>query len=161
MPHLIRSAQPGSLKALTAPDAMYVQLAVEAITADVLALETCGSLQNLHDKRSRFLASTGSLLLKVPAAWLREPQQVQHGAVHERWRTFGDAFGVAPERDVRVPVARLRVFLLVPDDDLPTIAEKVALEPHEYLLPHSAFDDQYHVKLKAILSHAFNSRVWA
>lgn len=139
---------------------MYVQLATDAVTADILAIETCGSLQNVHDKRSRFLASTGSLLLLIPARWLGGLQQVQHGAIHERWRTFGDAVTAKPADDMRVPVARLRIFLFVPDDHLESIAEKIALEPHEYLLPHSAFRNQYHPKMKAMLTHAFDRRVW-
>lgn len=160
MPHLIRSGQPGSLKAITAPDGMYIRLAAGALTADVLSLEICGSLQNLHDKRSRFLASTSSLLLLLPLRWLKESQRVQR-AVHERWHTFRGVLAVEPVDDLRVPVARMRVFLLVPDSDIRAVSEKVALEAHEYLLPHSALDTQYQTDLKAMLAHAFHSRVWA
>jgi hypothetical protein len=159
MPQLIRSAQPGSLDAITAPDGMYIQLATGALTADVLAFEICGSLANAHDKRSRYSASVSSLLLRMPQRWLVEEQQVQN-AIRERWRTFGDAFTNPPSEDLRVPVARLRLFLLVPDDDVVTISKKLALEAHEYLLPHSALNNQYLDALKGMLEHAFATRVW-
>lgn len=159
MPHLIRSAQPGSLNAITAPDGMYVELATAALTADILAIEICGSLANVHDKRSRFSASVGSLLLRMPRQWLIELQQVQR-ASRERWQTFGGALTARPTDDLRVPVARLRLFLLVPDDELGLIVDKIALEAHEYLLPHSALDNQYLKPLKELLTHAFATRVW-
>src|SRR5438067_2010990 len=79
MPTLRRSARLGTLKAETRPDGMYVQLArdeqTDFLTADVLAIEHCGVLQNVKDKRSRYQASTGSLLLKLPTEWLMEKSE--------------------------------------------------------------------------------------
>lgn len=159
MPALIRSGSFGTLGARTEADGMYVRLAAGAVTADVLAIEVCTSLQNLHDKRSRFAASTTSLLLLLNRPWMREEQQIQH-TTRQRWNTFDGALPEEPGSDLLVPVFRLRLFLMVPCVKVSDWREKVALEAHEYLLPHRALDNQYDPRLVRMLSHAFDDRVW-
>lgn len=159
MPALVRPGSEGTLDARTEPDGMYVRLTPNAVTADVLAIEVCGLLQNLHDKRSRYAASTTSMLLKLNRPWLVEQQPVQNGT-KARWETFGSTFSSAPTDDLFIPVFRLRLFLLAPCDQVENWRHKVALEAHEYLLPHRALDNQYSPSLIAMLRHAFDPREW-
>ena len=53
----------------------------------IFAIEACGSLQNLLDKRSRFAPSTHSLLAVCPVPWLLSP--VMHGDPTPRWKVTG------------------------------------------------------------------------
>ena len=50
----------------------------------IFAIEACGSLQNLLDKRSRFAPSTHSLLAVCPVQWLLSP--VMPGDSTPRWK---------------------------------------------------------------------------
>jgi hypothetical protein len=172
MPSLYRSAAPGSLEAVTRPDGMYVHLARDEassfLTADVLALEHCGVRANVHDKRSRYPPSNGSLLLKLPRSWLSETSRLrqrrgrrQDEALRETWNSIGGVFAEQPHSNFYAAVTRLRLFLFVPDKDLDEIGRSVALEAHEYLLPHSSLNNQYAPRLVLLLEHAFHRRIWA
>lgn len=189
MPSLYRSALPGSLEAETRPDGMYLLLsrarpgnnsddtsrdddtsgddACNLLTADVLAMEHCGSIQNLHDKRSRYQAAVGSVVLRLPKAWLLEKSESRKtkgrpsaAGLRETWEAIDTGVFLAPpDGDRWAVVARLRLFLFVPDDDLAAFNHKVAREAHEYLLPHSALDGPYDPRLVRLLDHAFNNRI--
>ena len=59
---------PGSTRWRTLPDGLWLNFGgtPEDAYVDILAIEACGSLQNLLDKRSRFAPSTHSLLAVCP-----------------------------------------------------------------------------------------------
>ncbi len=61
---------PGSNRLRTLPDGLWLNFGgtVHEPFVDIFAIEACGSLQNLLDKRSRFAASTRSLLAVCPVA---------------------------------------------------------------------------------------------
>jgi hypothetical protein len=150
---------------------MYVQLAQHSssgfLTAEVLAIEHCGSSQNVHDKRSRYQPAVGSLLLKLPRRWLVERSESRQrrgrrrgGQLRETWDAIYGAFQSRPSSDQYAAVTRLRLFLFVPDDDLEQLSRAVSLESHEYLLPHTALDHQYDPRLVELLEHAFHPRMW-
>lgn len=165
MPALVRVSATGGPVARTLPDGMYVHLLPGAVSADVLAIEVCGASHNLSDKRSRYSATTGSLLLLMPSPWMNTPQAVKgpvpRSGPKERWCHFDGAFNSALDRDLLVPVARLRAFYFVPDNDLARWASRTPLESHEYLLPQSALDTPYDPQMKEMIGHAFHSRVWS
>ena len=59
---------PGSSRWRTLPDGLWLNFGGTPVDAyvDIFAIEACGSLQNLLDKRSRFAPSTHSLLAVCP-----------------------------------------------------------------------------------------------
>ena len=66
---------PGSDRLRTLPDGLWLRFGgtPEEPFADIFAIEACGSMQNLMDKRSRFAPSTQSLLAVCPLPWLLRP----------------------------------------------------------------------------------------
>jgi len=66
---------PGSNRMRTLPDGLWLNFGgtPDEPFADIFAIEACGSLQNLLDKRSRFAPSTRSLLAVCPVSWLMAP----------------------------------------------------------------------------------------
>ena len=66
---------PGSDRLRTLPDGLWLNFGGTAVEpfVDIVAIEACGSLPNLLDKRSRFAASTQSLLAVCPIPWLLAP----------------------------------------------------------------------------------------
>jgi hypothetical protein len=74
---------------------------------DILAIEACGSLANLLDKRSRFAPSTQSLLAVCPVPWLLGPTASTDDT--PRWQSTG-VIRAAPISHLVVPVRDVRVF---------------------------------------------------
>ena len=77
---------PGSTRWRTLPDGLWLNFVGTPVDAyvDIFAIEACGSLQNLLDKRSRFAPSTHSLLAVCPVQWLLSP--VMPGDPTPRWK---------------------------------------------------------------------------
>jgi hypothetical protein len=80
---------PGSIRWRTLPDGLWLNFAGTPVEpyVDIFAIEACGSLQNLLDKRSRFAPSTHSLLAVCPVPWLLAP--VMQGDPTPRWKATG------------------------------------------------------------------------
>jgi len=66
---------PGSTRWRTLPDGLWLNFGGTPVDSyvDIFAIEACGTLQNLLDKRSRFAPSTHSLLAVCPVQWLLSP----------------------------------------------------------------------------------------
>src|SRR5271166_3032757 len=66
---------PGSTRFRTLPDGLWLNFGGTVVEpfVDIFAIEACGSLPNLLDKRSRFAPSTQSLLAVCPVPWLLAP----------------------------------------------------------------------------------------
>ena len=66
---------PGSTRWRTLPDGLWLNFGGTAVEpyVDIFAIEACGSLQNLLDKRSRFAPSMHSVLAVCPVPWLLDP----------------------------------------------------------------------------------------
>src|SRR5580692_3323053 len=80
---------PGSDRLRTLPDGLWLHFGgtPEEPFVDIFAVEACGSLANLLDKRSRFAPSTHSLLACCPVPWLLAP--AIEGDTTPRWRATG------------------------------------------------------------------------
>src|SRR5690348_10479096 len=99
---------PGSNRLRTLPDGLWLNFGGTPVEpfVDILAIEACGSLQNLLDKRSRFAPSTQSLLAVCPVPWLLAP--VAPNDPTPRWQATGVLRHepalpfVTPVRDLRV-----------------------------------------------------------
>src|ERR1700745_1906909 len=80
---------PGSTRLRTLPDGLWLNFGgtFQEPYVDIFAIEACGSLQNLLDKRSRFAPSTHSLLAVCPVPWLLSP--VMPDDPTPRWKVTG------------------------------------------------------------------------
>jgi hypothetical protein len=85
-----------------------------ARSCDVVAVEVCGTIQNLNDKRSRYIPASHSLLLSCGVAWLKEEITVQKAGKRPRWRACA-SFDREPTSDLQVPVRHLRVLYGIPN----------------------------------------------
>lgn len=121
---------PGTEDFSTEPDGLYVYLMPNDF-ADVMCIEVCNSLQNLSDKRARFMPSTLGLQLRCRQPWLIEPIQVQHGGQIPRWEGAG-TFDNAPTADILLPVRHLRVLYALPAQEYQECMDAEVAAPYEF-----------------------------
>jgi hypothetical protein len=99
---------------------------------DIFAVEACGSLQNLLDKRSRFTPSTHSLLAVCPVPWLLAP--VDAADRTPRWKATG-VLRYEPALPVVLPVRDLRVLYALKRDHYAGFARHQVPHAHEFFVP--------------------------
>ncbi len=102
------------------------------IIPDIFAIEACGSLQNLLDKRSRFSPSTHSLLAVCPVPWLLAP--ITPTDPTSRWVATGVLLQ-EPTAPVILPVRDIRVMYALKSRHYNGFAESQIPHPHEYFVP--------------------------
>ena len=135
---------PGAGAFRTQPDGLWVTLGIEpadettqASFVDCICIESCGTVQNFNDKRSRYAARTTSLMLAIPRRWLDGSVTVRAGATRARAEVLR---GKLAREDVSLPVRHLRILYALPDDDadpslFARITAAMVLEAHEYVCP--------------------------
>ena len=118
------------------PDAMYV-IAYPKF-ADVLCFESCSQLENFYSKRSHFMPSTTSTMVRLPVRWLQEEitGRGRGGPMTPRWRVMG-TFREEPENDVILPVRKLRAVYALWNDEYDKLKRyPLPYESHEYFMNH-------------------------
>jgi hypothetical protein len=125
---------PGSNRLRTLPDGLWLNFGgtPDEPFVDILAVEACGSLTNLLDKRSRFAPSTQSLFAVCPVPWLRAP--VISGDPTPRWRMTG-LLRYLPASPFVLPVRDLRVLYGLKDRHYQGFVTSQVPHPHEYFVP--------------------------
>jgi len=125
---------PGSNRLRTLPDGLWLNFGgtVAEPFVDIFAIEACGSLQNLLDKRSRFAPSTRSMLAACPVPWLV-------GAVTPtdptpRWKVTG-VLRAEPTVALVLPIRDIRVMYALKERQYRGFAECQLPHPHEYFVP--------------------------
>ncbi len=121
---------------------------------DILAVEACGSVPNLLDKRSRFAPSTHSLLAVCPVPWLLAP--VTESDPTPRWETIG-LIRQEPALSFIVPVRDMRVLYGLKQRHYLGFASSQVPHPHEYFVPMEALTAEEGDKdpaLQALLARA-------
>ena len=108
-----RISSPGARLFNTQPDGLWVYFGAEAGYCDLVAIEVCGTIQNLNDIRSRYFPASHSLVLKCSAAWLKEKISVQKGGKKTRWKATITL--KAPKEDYAIPIRSLRVLYAIPN----------------------------------------------
>jgi hypothetical protein len=124
------------------------------IIPDILAVEACGSLPNLLDKRSRFAPSTHSLLAVCPVPWLLAP--VTFGESLARWQATG-LLRAEPISSFILPVRDVRVLYGLKQRHYRGFSESQVPHPHEYFVPMESLiveDGDKDPALQALLSRA-------
>lgn len=125
---------PGSDRLRTLPDGLWLKFSGTPLEpfVDVFAVEACGSLQNLLDKRSRFAPSTHSLLAVCPVPWLLAPVDDQDRT--PRWKATGVLLR-EPVMPVVLPVRDIRVLYALRREHYSGFARYQVPHAHEYFVP--------------------------
>jgi hypothetical protein len=147
---------PGSTRWRTLPDGLWLNFAGTPVDpyVDIFAIEACGSLQNLLDKRSRFAPSTHSLLAVCPVQWLLSP--VMPGDPTPRWKVTG-VLREEPAMPFVVPVRDMHVLYGLKRKHYQGFARHQVPHAHEFFAPMealTAFDGDKNPDLHALLAHA-------
>ena len=152
---------PGSKLFSTQPDGLYLSFGGDAQYCDVVAIEVCGTVQNLNDKRSRYFPSSHSMVLQVKLEWLKAEVAIQHGSKKARWKA---AALRSPKSDMELPVRHLRVMYALPNDlygkwcpgHVPTGYERFC--PHSALKSYSSQKMQTFLRSMSIETHFYLKR---
>jgi hypothetical protein len=147
---------PGSDRMRTLPDGLWLNFGgtPEEPFVDIFAVEACGSMANLLDKRSRFAPSTHSLLAVCPLNWLLAP--LMDGDPTPRWQATG-LIRAAPAGSLTFPVRDMRVLYGLKRHDYAGFLENQLPHAHEMFAPMevlSAQDSDKNPELQALLSRA-------
>jgi hypothetical protein len=147
---------PGSTRWRTLPDGLWLNFGGTVIDpyVDIFAIEACGSLQNLLDKRSRFAPSTHSLLAVCPVPWLLAP--IMAGDPTPRWKITG-VLDREPVTPFVLPVRGMHVLYGLKRDHYLGFARHQLPHPHEYFVPMEALTAKNGDKnpdLRALLARA-------
>jgi hypothetical protein len=147
---------PGSTRWRTLPDGLWLNFSGTPVEpyVDIFAIEACGSLQNLLDKRSRFAPSTHSLLAVCPVPWLLAP--VMPGDPTPRWQATG-VLALEPVVPFVLPVRDMHVLYGLKRHHYAGFLRHQLPHAHEYFAPMDALtakDSDKNPHLRALLARA-------
>ncbi|MFA7346504.1 MAG: hypothetical protein WCZ86_01970 [Desulfurivibrionaceae bacterium] len=140
---------PGAALFKTQPDGLWVHFQGQT-SCDVVVVEVCGTIQNLNDKRSRYVPSSHSLVLSCKKEWLDEKVSVNKGGQFPRWKASA-SFGKAPHLDLSVPVRHLRVLYALPNDNYHEWCAEHVPTGYEFFCPHSSLDSYNSQRMQTFL----------
>lgn len=126
----------GSKAFRTQPDGLWLFFN-ELEFVDVIAIEVCGTRQNLNDKRSRYMTTNHALLADCTESWMSTKIAVQNGGRASRWLSSG-TISSAPRGDHKVPVRHLRVLYALPATLYVAWANGMSPGAHEYFCKQSS-----------------------
>ena len=144
---------PGSDRLRTLPDGLWLNFGGTPIEpyVDILAVEACGTIQNLLDKRSRFAPSTHSLLAVCPVEWLLAP--VAPDDATPRW-VAARVFAREPIHAAAFPVRAMRVLYGLKAAHYDGFMRHQLPHAHEFFVPMERFaadDSDRDPELRALL----------
>lgn len=147
---------PGSDRLRTLPDGLWLNFGGTPVEyfVDIFAVEACGSLSNLLDKRSRFAPSTQSMMAVCPVPWLLA--DITPTDPTPRWRITG-VIAVEPTLPLILPVRDIRVLYALKPRHYAGFAENQIPHPHEYFAPMEAItakDGHENPRMQALVSRA-------
>jgi hypothetical protein len=133
---------PGSHRLRTLPDGLWLNFGGTSVEpfVDIFAIEACGTLQNLLDKRSRFAPSTQSLLAVCPLPWLLGP--ISSESDTPRWRVTR-VLRETPTTALVLPVRDIRVMYGLKARHYAGFAGNQIPHPHEYFVPMEALTAEH------------------
>lgn len=131
-----RLLSPGAKLFGTQPDGLWVHFN-SGRSCDVVAVEVCGTIQNLNDKRSRYIPASHSLILWSSASWFSEAISVQRAGKCPRWKACG-SFADEPDSDLEIPVRHLRVLYGIPNVLYDKWCREHSPTGYEFFAPHSS-----------------------
>jgi hypothetical protein len=140
----------------TVPDGLWLNFGgtPEEPFVDILVIEACGSVQNLHDKRARFAPSTHSVLAVCPVPWLLA--RVIAGDPTPRWKAT-QLLRHEPVLPFVVPVRDMRVLYALADKYYQGFMRHQLPHAHEYFAPMETlmeFGSEKNPALQMLLARA-------
>jgi hypothetical protein len=144
-----RIASPGARLFRTQPDGLWVYIN-DPTSCDVVAVEVCGTVQNLNDKRSRYIPASHSLVLSCSLAWIEQEIAVQKGGKRSRWKAAG-TFARKPTADLSLPVRHLRVLYGIPNAIYHKWCRDHTPTGYEFFCPHSSLQTYNSSPMQAFL----------
>jgi|GEM_PF-501153 len=147
---------PGSNVFRTLPDGMWLHFSPNAADpfVDILAIEACSTLPNLLDKRSRFAATTSSLLAWCPLPWLLAAPGPDDAT--PRWKLI-KMLKTEPTEPLTLPVRDIRVVYGLRTRHYDNFACSTMPQPHEYFCPMDALtaeDGDQDPDMRALMARA-------
>ncbi len=147
---------PGCQRLRTLPDGLWLRFGGTPVEpfVDIIAIEACGTLNNLLDKRSRFAPSTQSLLAVCPVPWLLATIGTDDPT--PRWRATG-VLRREPATPLVLPVRDVRVIYGLKSRHYESFANGNLPHPHEYFVPMDALvaeNGDQDPALRALVSRA-------
>jgi hypothetical protein len=140
---------PGSSSFSTQPDGMWMCLCAKKY-CDVVAIEVCGTIQNLNDKRSRYLATNSSLLVCCQIGWLSEKIATNGGGEKRRYEALG-SFGAESTFDVSLPIRFMRVLYAIPGRQYDKWCANHVPTGYKFFCKHSSLSAYNGQKMQAFL----------
>jgi hypothetical protein len=144
-----RISSPGANLFATQPDALWVHFS-DYDFCDIVAVESCGTSQNLNDKRSRYIPASHSLLLRCSEKWLREKIAIQGGRPRSRWKAAA-SIAHAPTGDLSLPIRFVRVLYALANPVYHAWCSNHVPTGHEFYCPHSSLDSYNSPKMQLFL----------
>jgi hypothetical protein len=141
---------PGANLFSTQPDALWVHFQ-RIYSCDLVAVEVCGTVQNLNDKRSRYIPASHSIVLECSHNWLWEVVEVQGGGRKTRWRAASSFRTKVNRESVRIPVRHLRVLYALPKSIYEEWCPQHVPTGYEFFCPHSSLDSYNSDKMQSFL----------
>ncbi|MBV9655182.1 MAG: hypothetical protein JOZ42_11535 [Acetobacteraceae bacterium] len=128
---------PGTNRLRTLPDGLWLNFSGTKAEpfVDIFAIEACGTITNLLDKRSRFAPSTQSLLAVCPVPWLLAPVGPEDRT--PRWEATG-VLRAPPIFDFVLPVRDIRVVYGLKKRHYQGFLQSQVFHAHEYFVPMDA-----------------------
>jgi hypothetical protein len=147
---------PGSDRLRTLPDGLWLNFGGTAQEpyVDIFAIEACGTLPNMLDKRARFAPSTNSLLAVCPVPWLLGGTSTTDPT--PRWRGTG-VLRAEPTQPLVLPVRDIRVMYALKARHYNGLLQSHVPLPHEYFVPMEklvAKDAPEDPQLRALVARA-------
>lgn len=145
-----RLIAPGTPAFKTQPDGLWVYLVPDSGYADAIAVEACGSVSNLRDKRSRYSVLGTSMLVTCTLTWLREQIQVQKGRHVRRWKA-AETFPTEPNAAIALPVRAIRVLFALPEPIFKQWRKYGMGAAHEYYCPIQSLEQHNAQRMQRLL----------
>jgi len=143
-----RISSPGATLFTTQPDGLWVHFN-SVISCDVVVVEVCGTIQNLNDKRSRYIPASHSLVLACSAAWFAEETTVQRGGRRPRWKA---AVSISKKPgNLELPIRHLRVLYAIRNALYHKWCREHTPTGYEFFCPHSSLATYNSQQMQAFL----------
>lgn len=142
-----RLSAPGARLFTTQPDGLWIYLTKQY--CDVVAIEVCGTIQNLNDKRSRYIPGNHSVVVDCRAEWLQGQIRTARGGLRARWEMV-PSFDQEPSDQV-LPVRHLRVLYSIPNNEYDRWTPEHVPAGYEFFCPHSSLDSYTSQKMQEFL----------
>ncbi len=137
----------GSKLFATQPDGLFAQFGPAGNYVDIVAIEVCSSFQNLFDKRSRYSATTTSVVLDVPLAWWNAKTHK-----NQTWFAASGAFRQIPLQDTFHPIRHSRAIFILPNEHYADWFRNSSAQGHEFFMPLSSIDSFNSAKMQLFLA---------